>query len=51
MNLEQTLDYQRLNKIYNKLSKSNIRHSVCSKKTLLLKIEAFINEQRTTNNK
>jgi len=42
MNKQQTLDYQRLNNLYNTLSKTNIKHSICAKKVLLNKVESFI---------
>ena len=42
MTTEQKEGYDLLNKLYNKLSGSNVNHSVCSKGTLLKKIEDFI---------
>ena len=50
MNTEQRNEYKELNKLYNKLSGSNVNHSVCSKNTLLSKIETFINAERTKDN-
>ena len=37
--------YNELNKLYNSLSGSNINHSICSKGTLLVKIESYINAE------
>tara|TARA_R110001599_G_scaffold157558_1_gene343908 strand:- start:117 stop:317 length:201 start_codon:yes stop_codon:yes gene_type:complete len=42
MTSEQKEGYDLLNKLYNELSDSNINHSVCSKGTLLKKVENFI---------
>jgi len=42
MTPEQKEGYDSLNKLYNELSGSNINHSVCSKGTLLIKVESFI---------
>lgn len=50
MNNEQVKDYDDLNKLYNKLSGSNVKHSICSKRNLLVKIEAYIDAEGTKNN-
>ena len=42
MNKEQITEYEQLNKEYNLLSGSNVRHSICAKKVLLNKVESFI---------
>ena len=42
MNKEQITEYEQLNKEYNSLSGSNVKHSICSKKVLLNKVESFI---------
>ena len=42
MDQKQTLDYERLNNLYNTLSKTNVKHSICAKKVLLNKVESFI---------
>ena len=51
MTKEQKEGYDVLNKLYNELSGSNVNHSVCSKNTLLSKIEAYIDAERNKNNK
>tara|TARA_R110002012_G_scaffold66924_1_gene174698 strand:- start:293 stop:502 length:210 start_codon:yes stop_codon:yes gene_type:complete len=50
MNNEQVKDYDDLNKLYNKLSGSNVKHSICSKRNLLVKIETYIDAKGTKNN-
>ena len=42
MTTEQKEGYDLLNKMYNELSGSNVNHSVCSKGTLLTKVENYI---------
>tara|TARA_R110002050_G_scaffold283780_1_gene432539 strand:+ start:797 stop:997 length:201 start_codon:yes stop_codon:yes gene_type:complete len=42
MNKEQITEYEQLNKEYNRLSGSNVKHSICAKKVLLNKVESFI---------
>lgn len=50
MSNEQVKDYDTLNKLYNKLSSTNVKHSICSKRNLLVKIETYIDAQGTKNN-
>jgi len=42
MNKEQIAEYEQLNKEYNRLSGSNVKHSICAKKVLLTKVESYI---------
>ena len=42
MDTFQLNDYESLNYLYNKLSGTNVNHSVCSKNVLLVKVEIFI---------
>jgi hypothetical protein len=50
MSQEQIKDYDTLNKLYNKLSDTNVKHSICSKRNLLVKIESYIDAKGTKNN-
>tara|TARA_R110000751_G_scaffold4767_2_gene23103 strand:+ start:641 stop:784 length:144 start_codon:yes stop_codon:yes gene_type:complete len=47
MNKEQITEYEQLNKEYNLVSGSNVRHSICAKKALLIKVETFINAENS----
>jgi hypothetical protein len=42
MDNDQIDDYEKLNRLYNELSGTNVKHSICSKNVLLVKVEIFI---------
>jgi hypothetical protein len=47
MTTEQKEGYDSLNEMYNRLSGSNVNHSVCSKNVLLVKVEIFIQNAKS----
>ena len=50
MNKDEISDFETLNKEYNALTGSRTIHSICSKKTLLNKVETYIDAKDSEHN-